>query len=47
MNMYLNKIDECLKNIEQHWPQYHIDGTRNIWILKPGAKSRGRGLLEF
>ena len=43
MEKYLNQIDQCLKNFEQHWPQYHIDGTRNIWILKPGAKSRGRG----
>ncbi|CAF5165216.1 unnamed protein product, partial [Rotaria magnacalcarata] len=42
MEKYLNKIDQCLKNVEQNWPQYHIDGTRNIWILKPGAKSRGR-----
>lgn len=41
--MYINRIDECLKNVEHHWPQYQIDGTRNIWILKPGAKSRGRG----
>ncbi len=46
MNMYLNKIEQCLQNVEQHWPQYHIDGTRNIWILKPGAKSRGRGMRE-
>lgn len=44
MENYINKIDECLKNVETHWSQYHIDGTRNIWILKPGAKSRGRGL---
>ena len=43
MEVYLSKIDECLKNIETLCPQYHIDGTRNIWILKPGAKSRGRG----
>lgn len=43
--MYISKIDECLKTVQQHWPQYHIDGTRNIWILKPGAKSRGRGSL--
>ncbi len=44
MHMYLTKIDRCLNIVEQHWPQYHIDGTRNIWILKPGAKSRGRGI---
>jgi hypothetical protein len=45
METFLNKIEACLKNVEQHWPQYQIDGTRDIWILKPGAKSRGRGLL--
>ena len=44
MEMSINRIDECLKNVQNHWPQYHIDGTKDIWILKPGAKSRGRGL---
>lgn len=43
MEAYLNRVDSCLANVEEHWPQYQIDGTRNIWILKPGAKSRGRG----
>ncbi|UJR08277.1 hypothetical protein I4U23_012549 [Adineta vaga] len=47
MKIYLSRIEQCLKNIEQHWPQYHIDGTRNIWISKPGAKSRGRGIVVY
>ncbi|UJR37974.1 hypothetical protein I4U23_030656 [Adineta vaga] len=47
MENYLSRIDEALNNVEQHWAQYHIDGTRNIWILKPGAKSRGRGIVVY
>ncbi|ELT93313.1 hypothetical protein CAPTEDRAFT_177724 [Capitella teleta] len=40
----IEKCKELLTRIRDVCPQYIVDGTKNAWIVKPGAKSRGRGI---
>ncbi|XP_076651420.1 tubulin glycylase 3A-like isoform X1 [Halictus rubicundus] len=34
-----------LKKMRKYCPQMDMDGVMNVWIMKPGNKSRGRGIM--
>ncbi|NXS58514.1 TTLL3 monoglycylase, partial [Brachypteracias leptosomus] len=34
-----------LRRLAEQLPQLGMEGTHNIWVLKPGAQSRGRGIV--
>lgn len=37
-------ISSALSHLEKRQPQYEMNGYHNIWIIKPGNLSRGRGI---
>ena len=45
-NVYniLPEINNILLELSKTMPQYIFEGTKNIWIVKPGGLSRGRGV---
>ncbi|NXC37362.1 TTLL3 monoglycylase, partial [Campylorhamphus procurvoides] len=40
-----NRCQELLQRLEEQLPQLSMEGKLNVWILKPGAESQGRGIV--
>lgn len=40
-------VNEILEKCQKVYPQYYLNGDKNIWIIKPAGLSRGRGIQVF
>jgi len=40
---FVERCQATLIRLQEACPQLDTDGLNNIWIIKPGAMSRGRG----
>ncbi|XP_040015747.1 tubulin monoglycylase TTLL3 isoform X2 [Xiphias gladius] len=43
--VFVERCQVLLTRLQEACPQLGTDGLHNIWIIKPGAKSRGRGIM--
>ena len=44
VSMTLNQIESILNQLSLKYSAYYLNKGFNIWIMKPSASSRGRGI---
>lgn len=44
LKVLVNDATKILYEIEEHRPEYKLDGCLNIWLIKPANRCRGRGI---
>jgi hypothetical protein len=43
--LLLDFTKRVLAKLKEQYPQYNLCGDQNLWIVKPGHQSRGRGII--
>ena len=38
---------KILEELKKKYPQFNLNGEKNIWIIKPAGLSRGRGIVLY
>lgn len=46
-NPDFKKAVKMLEDLKKKYPQFNLNGEKNIWICKPAGSSRGRGIVLF
>jgi len=40
-------VSEMCGRLSEKYTQFNMNGTENLWLLKPGCSSRGRGIKVY
>lgn len=40
-----SNVQSMLNILKPYWPEYDIEGHRNFWIVKPGGRCCGAGII--